>query len=513
MQRKLTVIVSADVVGYSRLMERDEAGTFARLKANRKEIFDPRVAAHGGRVVKLMGDGALVEFASVVAAVNCARRDPAGERRPTPARTDAERICYRIGHQPRRCHRRGRRHLRRRRERRRAAAGAGRARQHRAVADRARPGRGQGAAEFDDLGEHTVKNIARPMHVLRAAARRSAGCRHASAPPARAARAAPVDLRAAVRQHERRSGAGILQRRHHRGHHHRSFQGVGAVGRLAQHARSRSRASTSDVAQVARQLKVTHVLEGSVRKAGNRVRITAQLIEGATDSHLWAERYDRDLDDIFALQDEISEAIVGALKLQAAARREEGDRAAVDDESRGVQALPDGAPVQRDGQLAPSRHHGPAVCERAVEIDPDYARAWALLAICQANTPDWSTPAPATPAGQQRSARLRSSPISPKRMRRRAAFWAMPAATTKRCSSTRRAAARSGRLRGECGGGALLHRACAATRRPSCASRRRPRRSKPISGRWAWRSSATKRWATSKARDPRRDADSSASRR
>ena len=105
-----------------------------------------------------------------------------------------------------------------------------------------------------------------------------------------------LHLRAAVRQHERRPRAGVFQRRDQRGHHHRPLQGLGAVGGRPQHAPSPSRARPSTCAEVARELGVSHVLEGSVRKAGDRVRITAQLIDGASDSHVWAERYDRDLD-------------------------------------------------------------------------------------------------------------------------------------------------------------------------------------------------------------------------
>jgi class 3 adenylate cyclase len=103
MQRKLTVILSADVVGYSSLMERDEAGTLGRLKVNRSAIFDPRVAAHGGRIVKLMGDGALVEFGSVVSAVECAREIQQATH-AQPGAPEAERVRYRSG--PRRGHRR-----------------------------------------------------------------------------------------------------------------------------------------------------------------------------------------------------------------------------------------------------------------------------------------------------------------------------------------------------------------------------------------------------------------------
>ncbi|MEO8302578.1 MAG: tetratricopeptide repeat protein, partial [Betaproteobacteria bacterium] len=139
-----------------------------------------------------------------------------------------------------------------------------------------------------------------------------------------------------------------------------------------------------EIAQVARQLKVTHVLEGSVRKAGNRVRITAQLIEGATDSHLWAERYDRDLNDIFALQDEISEAIVSALKLKLLP----DEKKAIEQRSTtNPEAYKHYLMARQYNATGNTRHREITVrlCQRAVEIDPEYARAWALLAICQAN--------------------------------------------------------------------------------------------------------------------------------
>jgi adenylate cyclase len=139
-----------------------------------------------------------------------------------------------------------------------------------------------------------------------------------------------------------------------------------------------------DVAQVARQLKVSHVLEGSVRKAGNRVRITAQLIEGATDSHLWAERYDRNVDDIFALQDEISEAIVKALRLTLLPTEREAieRRSTTNPEAYKLYLM-----ARQYNATGNSRHREITVrlCKRATEIDPNYARAWALLSVCQSN--------------------------------------------------------------------------------------------------------------------------------
>src|SRR6202008_3828216 len=133
-----------------------------------------------------------------------------------------------------------------------------------------------------------------------------------------------------------------------------------------------------DVPQVARQLKVSHVLEGSVRKAGGRVRITAQLVDGATGGHIWAERYDRDLNDIFALQDEISQAIVAALKLKLLP----GEKQAI--ERRGT-SNPEAynlylmARRYYLGQSAKRTDLVIRLCQRALDLDPDYARAWALL--------------------------------------------------------------------------------------------------------------------------------------
>jgi adenylate cyclase len=135
-----------------------------------------------------------------------------------------------------------------------------------------------------------------------------------------------------------------------------------------------------DVRQVARQLGVSHVLEGSVRKAGQRVRITAQLIDGASDSHVWAERYDRDLSDIFALQDEISRAIVAALKLRLAPEESQaiGQRTTTDPEAYKLYLM-----ARQYSVLGSARHQELIVrlCKRAVQIDPNYARAWALMAI------------------------------------------------------------------------------------------------------------------------------------
>jgi adenylate cyclase len=378
-QRKLTVIVSADVVGYSALMERDEAGTLERLKANRKAIFDPRVAAHGGRIVKLMGDGALVEFASVVSAVNCAQEiqesTEADGGVPEP-----ERIRYRIGitlgevivdgddiygdgvNAAARLQ---------------ALAQPGGVAVSRPVRDQAI---GKAPVEFDDLGEHTVKNIERPVHVfaMRAAAIKASASSATQEKPRLSICVLPFANMSGDPEQEYFSD-GITE------DIITDLSKVSALAVVSRFTAFTFKGKPIDVAQVARQLKVSHVLEGSVRKSGNRVRITAQLIEGATDSHLWAERYDRNIDDIFALQDEISEAIVKALKLTLlpAEKKAIEQRSTTNPEAYKLYLM-----ARQYNATGNTRHREVTVrlCKRAVEIDPNYARAWALLSVCQSNT-------------------------------------------------------------------------------------------------------------------------------
>ena len=377
MQRKLTVILSADVVGYSGLMERDEAGTLTRLKANRRAIFDPRIAAHGGRLFKLMGDGALVEFASVVSAVNCAHEIQQATE-AEDALPAAERIRYRIGinlgevivdgddiygdgvNVAARLQ---------------ALADPGGVALSRTVRDQVA---GKVPAEFEDLGEHSFKNISRPVHVF--------------ALRATVVRAAP----AASRERQRQSVC-VLPFANMSGDPEQEYfsdgitediitdlSKVSALSVVSRNTAFTFKGKHMDVAQVARQLKVSHVLEGSVRKSGNRVRITAQLIDGATDKHLWAERFDRNLDDIFALQDEIAEAIVKALKLQLLPAEKQAieQRSTTNPEAYKYYLM-----ARQYNATGNTRHREITVrlCQRAIEIDPEYALAWALLAISQAN--------------------------------------------------------------------------------------------------------------------------------
>jgi adenylate cyclase len=379
-QRKLTVILAADVVGYSALMECDEAGTLQRLKDNRRTLFDPCVARHGGRIVKLMGDGTLAEFASVVSAVNCAHEIQRANE-TAPGVPEDERIRYRIGinlgevivegddiygdgvNVAARLQ---------------GLAEPGGVAVSRIVRDQVA---GKVPAEFADVGEHSVKNIARPIHVfaLRAPSAKDAA-RGASQPPRQRQSVCVLPFANMSGDPEQEYFSdGITED---------IITDLSKVGALAVVSRNSAFAFKSkhvDIAQVARQLNVTYVLEGSVRKVGNRVRITAQLIEAATDSHVWAERYDRDLEDIFALQDEISEAIVSALKLKLlpAEKKAIEQRSTTNPEAYKLYLM-----ARQYNAMGNSRHRDITVrfCQRAVEIDPGYAKAWALLAICQANS-------------------------------------------------------------------------------------------------------------------------------
>jgi len=374
-QRKLTAILSADIVGYSGLMERDEQGTLDRLKANRKTVFDPHVATHGGRIVKLMGDGALVEFTSVVAAITCALEIQHAMAAAEPALPDDERLRYRIG----------------------INLGdvivdgddiygegvnvAARLQTLAPVGGIACSGivrdqvDGKVQAEFDDLGEHTVKNIERPVRVYAT----RAGT-HASKP--RTAPAARVSI--CVLPFANMSGD-PEQEYFSDGVTEDIITDLSKVSALAVVSRNTAftfKAKNVGVGHVARQLNVSHVLEGSVRKSGNRVRITAQLIEGSSDSHMWAERYDRDLNDIFALQDEISQAIVHALKLKLLP----GEKTAIEARSTTNAEAYKIFLMARQYSVTGSERHEALIarlCQRAVEIDPNYARAWAMLAITQ----------------------------------------------------------------------------------------------------------------------------------
>jgi adenylate cyclase len=307
-QRRLAAVLAADVVGYSRLMERDENGTLAALKARRKQVLEPLVARHHGRVFKVAGDGALVEFASAVDAVECAVELQRGMAEANSGAPEDRHIVLRIGVNLGDV----------------MVEGGDRYGDSVNIAARlegiAKPGDVlvSGAAfdhvknkvklDFEDLGTQTLKNIAEPVRVYRVT----------GTPPvsARTLRPATDKPSIAVLPFTNMSGDpeqqylsdGItediitaLAR----------FKSLTVLARYATFHRARTAGSAVDAG---RDLGVTHVVEGSVRKVGATIRITAQLIDAGTGSHVWAERYDRDSADIFAVQDEVVAAIVAALE-------------------------------------------------------------------------------------------------------------------------------------------------------------------------------------------------------
>ncbi|HVR93774.1 MAG TPA: adenylate/guanylate cyclase domain-containing protein [Casimicrobiaceae bacterium] len=380
MQRRLTAILSADVAEYSGLMEADEAGTVERLKVNRSRIFDPCVAAQGGRVVKLMGDGALVEFGSVVAAVNCALAIQEATARAEPERAEAKRIRYRIGinlgdvivegddiygegvNVAARLQ---------------ALAPVGGIAVSLTVRDHVA---GKASCAFEDLGEHTVKNIERPVRVFAVhPADRNEGEGPKTGTPRRLSICVLPFANMSGDPEQEYFSDGISE------DIITDLSKVSALWVTARNTAFTFKGKHVDAPQIARQLKVSHLLEGSVRKAGGRVRITAQLIDGATGGHVWAERYDRDLNDIFALQDEISQAIVAALKLKLLPEEKKAieQRGTSDPEAYKLYLM--ARQYSITGNFGSARRSEAIIrlCRRAIEIDPNYARPWALMAGAQ----------------------------------------------------------------------------------------------------------------------------------
>jgi adenylate cyclase len=315
LQRRLAAILSADVVGYSRLMGLDEAGTLSRLNALRHGLIDPAIAAHSGRIVKLMGDGALVEFASAVDAVTCAIEIQRQLRDHDAGRTEADPIRFRIGINVGDIIIEGDDIL---------GDGVNIAARIEGIAepggisiseDAWRQVQRKVSANFVDSGEQSLKNIARPVRVYRLD----------PAPKAATASNVPGPMPA---QSDKPSVA-VLAFNNMSGDPEQEYFSDGIsediitdlskLSELSVIARNSSftyKGKQVDVKQVGRELGVRYVLEGSVRKAGNRVRVTGQLIDAASGAHIWADRFDRDLTDIFAVQDELTQEIISALRVK-----------------------------------------------------------------------------------------------------------------------------------------------------------------------------------------------------
>jgi len=394
-QRRLAAVLVADVVGYSRLIENDEEGTRARLRNLQAEIIDPMITRDGGRIVKSLGDGVLVEFASAIDAVRDALNIQAAlQRRNTNIPADA-RIEYRMGInvgdiivEGDDIHGDGV-NVAARLE---GICEPGAVYVSGTVYDQAA---GKLAAAFDDLGEHTVKNIVKPVRVYRAlpenaAARQAADI--AGAPPQPAADSGGDLPSIVVLPFTNMSGdpeqeffvdgltEDILTELSR-------FHDLLVISRTSSFTYKNKDMRISDIA---RELDVRYVLEGSVRKAGNRVRVTVQLIEADSDRHLWAERYDRQLEDIFDIQDELTSSIAAILPGRIEADRHERAKRKTPDNMAAYELVLAGKVLHHRSDRA-SNEEATRLLRRAIELDPTYAHAHAWLAcvLGQAWGYDW----------------------------------------------------------------------------------------------------------------------------
>jgi adenylate cyclase len=379
--RRLAAVWAGDIAGYSRLMGVDEEGTLRQLKAHRKELVDPKITEHRGRIVKTTGDGMLVEFVSVVDAVRCAvdiQRGMAERNADVPA---DKRIEFRIGinvgdiiidgddifgdgvNVAARLE---------------ALADPGGIMVSSVVYDQVRDKLSFG---FEDMGEQTVKNIARPIGVHRVSLAESA-------PPAKLKSTVAAEPSTANRPSIAVlpfvNMSGDLEQEYFAdGISEDIITGLSKLRWLFVIARNSSfsyKGKAVDVKRVSRELGVRYVLEGSVRKGGNRVRITAQLVDAATGNHIWADRYDGELTDVFALQDEITRKAIAAI--EPSLLEAEGLRS----QHRSPEDLDAWEMVMRANSQFWRLTKGDsetaiAILRRAVERYPDYAPAHSMLAF------------------------------------------------------------------------------------------------------------------------------------
>src|ERR1700716_3956842 len=389
-ERRLAAILAADVVGSCRLIGIDEEGTLAQLKALRKTLFDPKIAQHHGRIVKNTGDGALVEFASVVDAVRCADDVQRGVAEQNTDVPQDKRIEFRIGI-----------HL--------GdiiiadddifGDGVNIAVRLEGIAepggicisdDAHRQVRGKVESTLEDMGAQTLKNIAEPMRAWRA--RIGPSSSPATKTPTETAQplALPDKPSIAVLPFENMSGDpeqeyfadGMVE------------EIITALSRfkwlfvIARNSSFTFKGRAVDIKEVGRRLGVRYVLEGSVRKASGKVRITGQLVDAVTGAHSWVDRFERDLTDIVVLQDEVTVAVVSAIQpkllqteIAVAARRRPENLTAYDFSLRARQ------------QYYLSTRKGTAeairLAHRALELDPRFGAAAALAGVCHMLNVAW----------------------------------------------------------------------------------------------------------------------------
>ncbi|HYC15548.1 MAG TPA: adenylate/guanylate cyclase domain-containing protein [Stellaceae bacterium] len=380
--RRLAAILAADVAGYSRLMGADEEGTHRQLKAHRKELIDPKIAEHRGRIVKSTGDGILVEFVSVVDAVRCAVDIQRGMGERNAVVPQEGRIDLRIGINVGDIISDGGDiygdgvNVAARLE---ALAEPGGIYVSRVVHDQVCDKLSFG---FEDMGEQTVKNIARPVGVHRVRLSEHSIPQRAAGPSGQVEQ--PISDRPALAVLPFVNMSGDPEQEFFAdGISEDIITGLSKLRWFFVIARNSSfsyKGKSIDVKRAARELGVRYVLEGSVRKGGNRVRITAQLIDAVTGNHVWADHYDGELSDIFGLQDEITKKVVAVIepKLLEA----EGLRS----QSRSADDLGAWEMVIRANSLfwrltKTEITSAIELLQRAVERYPNYAPAHSLLAF------------------------------------------------------------------------------------------------------------------------------------
>jgi len=376
-ERRLAAILAADVAGYSRLIEADEEGTLGRLRALRSQIIDPKIAGHKGRIVKTTGDGLLVEFASVVDALRCAAEVQAAIAENNAPIPPDRRIEFRIGinvgdivvedgdifgdgvNVAARLEA--------------LAAPGGICVSARVQEDAA----GRLGLAFEDIGEQALKNIVRPVRAYRvvtATPSASAGARSGPPLPDKPSIAVLPFANLSGDPEQEYFADGMVE------------EIITALSRIrwlfviARNSTFTYKGQTVDVKQVGRELGVRYVLEGAVRKAGNRVRITAQLIDALSGTHLWADRFDGPLDDIFDLQDKVASSVAGVIEptLQAAETARSAGRPTADLTAYDLY-------LRAYAMVWSSARHIPdalRMMEQAIARDPRYGPALGWAAFC-----------------------------------------------------------------------------------------------------------------------------------
>jgi TolB-like protein/class 3 adenylate cyclase len=379
-ERRLAAVLAADVAGYSRLMGADELGTLAALKATRREVLDPAIASHNGRIVKTTGDGMLVEFASAVDAVTCAT---AVQEKMAERHGRGTAITFRIGINVGDVIIEGDDIF---------GDGVNIAAR---LENECEPGgvclsgsafdqvRGKTGFTFDDLGEKSLKNIERPVRLY--AVRLSASPAQPAISPIAVAKWLPLPDKPSI---------AVMPFQNMSGDPEQEYFADGMVEDIitalshfrnlfviARNSTFTYKGRAVDVKQVGRELGIRYVLEGSVRKSAGKVRITGQLIDAASGAHLWADRFDGALDDIFELQDQVTSSVVNAIapkleqaEIERAKRKPTENLDAYDHFLHGMSVL--------NQWTRNSNYEASDNFCKAIELDPNFASAYGMAAWC-----------------------------------------------------------------------------------------------------------------------------------